>query len=311
LIDAGRAADEPAAVIEWGTTASQRTVVGTLETIADLAERESIRPPATTVVGPVIGLRDAVAWFENRPLFGSTVVVTRPAGARDRLGEGLEEMGARVLRVPVIEIVDPPSFEELDAAIRELSGFEWVAFASPNAVDRFFARLAHEGRDARALGSAKVAAVGKGTATSLARHGVAADLVPEHATGVALADALGPGHGRVLLPRPVAAPRALPEALAILGWEVVEAGAYETRPVPSEPLHADVVGAGEYDLVAFASPSAVDAFVDRFGVPDASVACIGSTTADAARARGLVVDVAPDEHGPEALVEAIAAHLRK
>jgi len=311
LIDAGRDASEPAAVIEWGTTSQQRTVVGTLETIADLADRQGIHPPATTIVGPVTSLRDAVGWFESRPLFGRTVVVTRPPSEEDRLRQALAELGARVLHVPVIEIVDPPSFEMLDKSLIELPTFEWIAFSSPNAVRKVFERLTVIGRDARALGPLEVAAVGKATAEALARRGIVADVVPDHATGAAMTGALGTGTGRVLLPRPAGAPRELPDSLRALGWDVVEVAAYETRPVEAAPPHSDVVMSGDYDLVAFASPSAVDAFVQRFGSPSAAIACIGSTTAGAARDRGLTVDVTPEKHSADALAEAIAIYLRK
>jgi uroporphyrinogen III methyltransferase/synthase len=310
-VDAGRPATEQAAVVEWGTTAMQRSVVGTLDTIADVVDREGIRPPATTIVGPVVGLRDAVTWFESRPLFGRTVVVTRPPTEEDRLQQALAELGARVLHVPVIEVVDPPSFEALDRALVELPRFEWIAFSSPNAVRKVFERLDSVGRDARALAPVEVAAVGEATAAELARRGIVADVVPDHATGAAMTGALGSGGGRVLLPRPLDAPRELPDALSALGWEVVEVAAYETRPIEDPGPHVEHVLSDGYDVVAFASPSAVDAFVDRFGAPTGDVACIGSTTAAAATRRGLTVALTPARHGADALAQAIADHLRK
>lgn len=311
LIDAGRDASEPAAVVEWATTPSQRVVVATLDSIADVVDREGIGPPATTIVGSVVGLRDAVAWFEARPLFGRTIVSTRPGTDRDRLHFALTELGARVVHVPVIEIVEPPDHNELDAAIGDLSSYEWVAFASPNAVRSFFERLRFWKRDVRALGGVGVAAVGDATADALERFGVTADVVPPHATGAAMTGALGSGNGKVLLPRPANAPRELPVALQALGWTVVEAAAYETRPVADDPPNAGIVTDGSYDVVAFASPSAVDAFVDRFGLPTGGVACIGTTTAEAAQRRGITVDIVPTKHSAVALAEAIAAHLRK
>ena len=311
LVDAGRPASEPAAVVEWGTTSLQRTVVGTLETIADIVDREGIRPPATTIVGPVVGLRNAVAWFESRPLFGRTIVVTRPAAEEDRLTRTLTELGARVVHVPVIEIVDADSYEALDKALVELAAFDWIAFSSPNGVRKVFDRLAVVGRDARAFAPVEIAAVGKATADELARHGIVADVVPDHATGAAMTGAIGSGKGRILLPRPAGAPREVPDSLSALGWDVVEVAAYMTRPSSGEIANEDIVREGAYDLVTFASPSAVDAFVDRFGTPTGAVACIGSTTAAAAARRSIEVVVTPERHGAEALAEAVSGYLRK
>ena len=137
-----------------------------------------------------------------------------------------------------------------------------------------------------------------------------ADVVPPQATGAAMTGAIGSGDGRVRLPRPAGAPPELTAALRALGWDVVEAATYETRPVGGE-LRAEIVEEHSYDLIAFASPSAVDAFVGRFGIPDRPVACIGTTTADAAARRGIKVDVVPKVHGADALAAAIVEHLRK
>ena len=123
--------------------------------------------------------------------------------------------------------------------------------------------------------------------------------------------ALGSGEGRVLLPRPAGAPPELPTALQALGWTVLEVPAYETRAAAGDVLNADVIADDAYDLVSFASPSAVDAFVARFGRPERAVACIGTATADAARRHGLVPEVVPTVHSADALAAAIAEYLRK
>jgi uroporphyrinogen III methyltransferase/synthase len=161
LIEAGRPPSEPAAVIQWGTTWGQRTIVGELAFIADLVEQSGIQPPAITVVGNVVRLRAAIEWFESRPLFARRIVVTRPRAQASKLGRMLRQEGAEVIHYPAIEIVDPPSWDEVDHAVEKLAGghYTWVAFSSPNGVERFFDRLVELGYDARAF-RARVAGVG-------------------------------------------------------------------------------------------------------------------------------------------------------
>jgi uroporphyrinogen III methyltransferase/synthase len=309
LIEAGRDPNEPAAIIEWGTTPKQRTVVGTLESIAGAAREAQIKPPATTIVGPVIRLRAAMDWFESRPLFGRRVVVTRPKVDSRSMADALTILGADVIHVPILEIVDPPSWDELDGALKRLNdgAFEWVAFASAHAVAKTFERLGALGLDARAFAGSKVAAVGTATERALIDEGIRPDLVPVRFTAKELAASMGRGSGAVLLPRPLEAPRGIVDNLTAAGWDVVEVTAYDTRPAEVDPDAAARIAEGDFDIVTFLSPSAVDAFMDAFGsVSDEKlVACIGPSTAEAAKGRGLRVDIVPDEHTAEGLVAAL------
>ena len=312
LIDAGRPAAEPCAVIEWGTTARQRVVVGTLESIAELVSEAQIKPPATTVVGNVVKLRDALAWFEARPLFGRRIVVTRARDDGSRLGALLASQGADVLYLPTIEILDPPTWDALDVAIKDVpaGNYDWVVFSSANGVEKFFERFRRAVFDSRDM-RAKVAAVGRATAAALVMRGIHADLIPPTFTGAALASAIGPGPGSVLLPRPLNAPRGIVDRLEAAGWTVHAVPAYDTVPAGFGGLVAESVRAGEFDAITFASASSVKNFVaaagDAFAIAAGKVVCIGPTTAAAATELGLRVDAVADTQTLDGLVRAVTA----
>ncbi|MGH2807262.1 MAG: uroporphyrinogen-III C-methyltransferase [Actinomycetota bacterium] len=314
LIAAGRDPDEPCAVVEWGTTTRQRVVVATVASIAEKVRLAGIQPPATTIVGHVVKLRPALDWFGTRPLSGVRVVVTRATGER-ALHEKLTELGATVIHLPTIEIVDPPSFKELDDAIHELAtgAHDWVAFSSVNGVEKVCGRVVAAGLDARAFASVKVAAVGASTASALRNIGIVADVVPDRFTGEALAAALGRGDGSVVLPRPVDAPRRTVDALEREGWKVREVAAYETRPVTPTGPAADAVNNGDFDAITFTSASTVTSFVAAMGADDPIARryafCIGPVTAEAARAAGLNVVAVADPHTVDGLVEAILGRM--
>ena len=311
LIDAGRSPDEPVALIERGTTPAQRTVVATLSTVAEVALKENVTAPVTTVVGPVVTLRSALDWFENRPLFGKRIVVTRPRDQAADLIDALQRLGADVLPMPTIQIVDPPSLDDLDAAIERLAAgdYAWVMFASVNAVERFFVRL-HRSYDARALARSKVAAVGPATAERLRSFGIEADLMPDQFTAASTVAALGEaGPGKILLPRPEGAPLDVVEALRGQGWEVDNVTTYQTLRVRPD---VRVLG-GSIDAVLFTSPSSVEGFSDATSgsrlADDYRVICIGPSTERAALDLGLQVDAVANPHTTEGLVDALVSTL--
>ncbi|HVM35301.1 MAG TPA: uroporphyrinogen-III C-methyltransferase [Actinomycetota bacterium] len=308
LIEGGRNRATPAAVVEWGTTSRQRTVVGTLDDIADVAASAAIRAPATTVVGDVVAERSVLNWFESRPLFGRRIVVTRPSGRAGALTGRLTALGANVVALPAIAIEDPESWDALDSGLGKLGegGYDWVAFASAAGVERFFRRLLEQGRDARAFGSTKVAAVGDATAAALAARGIRADLVPERFTGAALAAALGDGPGEVLLPRVSDGPRDLVDEVERRGWRVDEVAAY--RNVPGEVDHP-----GDFDAASFTSASTVRAFAAAIPtLPEgAKVVCIGPATAAAAEEAGYRVDAVADPHTLDGLAAAVVGILHR
>jgi uroporphyrinogen III methyltransferase/synthase len=295
----GLPADTPVAAVRWGTRPGQRTVRTTLSGLADV----TLEPPVTLVIGKVAGLD--LRWFEGRPLFGRRVVVTRARDQASSLVDKLRALGAETVELPTIEIVDAGS--GLAPVAGALSSYDWVVFTSVNAVDRLF----REVRDARAFGTAQVAAVGPGTAAALAARGVVADLQPPSAVGESLVEAFPAGAGggrRVLLPQAAGARAVVAEGLRAKGWEVEVVEAYRT--VPARPSPEALAAAAKADAIAFTSSSTVTAWV-ALGAPlPPLVACIGPVTAATAAEQGVPVGVVATEHTVDGLVAALVAALR-
>jgi len=269
-------------------------------TLATIAE-QPVRSPAVYVIGRVAA--EDLRWFEDRPLFGMRVVVTRTRAQASQLSARLRELGAEPVELPAIRIddVDPGP---LDAALARLAAgmFDWLVLTSPNGVERAFARLP----DVRAV-RAKVAAIGPGTADALARHRVVADLVPDRFVAEGLLERFPDGPGSVLLCRAQVARDVLPDGLAERGWDVTVVDAYRT--VAAEPDPEALARAASADAITFTSSSTVERYLEvagRDAVPPV-VACIGPVTAATARAHGLAVDVEAPVHTIDGLVDALVA----
>jgi len=304
LMAGGLAADTPVASVTWGTRPEQVTVRATLGTIGG----QALGTPATIVVGEVA--RYDLAWYENRPLFGRTVVVTRARDQASGLVARLTGLGAATVEVPAIAIGEPADGgAALADAVDRLAdgGYDWVVVTSPNGARRLLAALAAAGRDARALGGTRLAAIGPGTADALAAAALVPDLVPARFVAESLVDEFPAGEGRVLLARAAVARDILPEGLAAKGWTVDVVEAYRTAAVALDERRAAAVAAA--DVVTFTSSSTVTNFLDALGdrpVPP-TVAAIGPVTAGTARDRGLRVDVEAPVHTIDGLVDALVA----
>jgi len=250
-------------------------------------------------------------------LDGRRVAVTRGKGGEDPLTARLRELGAQVLEVPAIAVAPPESWDAFDAALHELESYDWIAFASATAVDATLARIVALGIPPPPVGT-RLAAVGQATARRLQERLRAPDLVPESATGAALAAAMAPQMRgrRVLVPRAAEGRHELVEGLAAAGADVVAAACYRTVAAPAvavAPL-GEAIRDGQLDAVTFASPSAVRSVVAALGTRAAlldrcALAAIGPTTAEALREAGLRVSVTPESSSAAALAEAIARHL--
>jgi uroporphyrinogen III methyltransferase/synthase len=301
LMAAGRSPDTPAAAVIWGTRSNQRTVRATLGTLAD----QDLESPATIVIGAVAGLD--LAWFERRPLFGRTVVVTRARAQASSLVAGLHDLGADTIEIPAIRIDDPADGGvALRAAVADLGSFHWVIVTSPNGARRLLA----ECRDARALGAARVAAIGPGTADALRDGNIEADLVPERFVAEGLLEVFPgppPAGGRILIARAAEARDVLPEGLRARGWDVDVVEAYRT--VQGTPPPDDLAAAARADVVTFTSSSTVRNFLAVCDTVPPVVACIGPVTADTAREHGLTVHVEADVHTIDGLLAALTQHF--
>ena len=320
LIAAGRPASEPAAVVEAGTLPGQRTVTGTLQTIAETARRQDIRAPAITVVGAVAALSEQLSWLPPRVLDGRTVAVTRARDQASVLSRRLEALGARVVQAPVIRVRALPG-PPLDP-----SPYDLVCLSSPNGVSALFERLATGGRDARALAGARVAAIGPGTATALAERGITADVVPESFVGEALVEALAEGSAsRALIARASRARDVLPDALRARGIDVDVLALYETI---AEPLSTSALAAARNaEYITFTSSSTVRFFLEamhaataaeghdapeaqtndlRHGFSGATrIVSIGPVTSETLRENGLEPDVEAERHDIDGLIDSL------
>lgn len=322
LVENGRSDRTPAAVIEWGTLPRQRVVTGVLADIVERVEESGLEPPALTVVGRVVEMRDTLRWFDTRPLFGRRVLVTRSREQASTLVRALEEAGAEAVELPAIVIAPNVDELRLSAALVLLRDtlYDWAIFTSANAVDIFFAHLQEAGLDVRKFGPVQVAAIGPGTAERLAQHGIRADVVPEEFVAESLLDSLAEedlAGARVLLPRAEGARPELPEGLRELGAKVDEVTLYVAAP----PAEGDAEGlarlrGGEIDWVTFASSSTVRNLVEMLhGDPTplagVRVACIGPVTATTAGdLLGRAPDVVAEEHTIPGLVRAIVEYER-
>jgi uroporphyrinogen III methyltransferase/synthase len=324
LIRWGKPADTPVALIRWGTWVEQRTLTGTLGTIAERVRATGFESPAVIIVGDVVKLREKISWFERKPLFGKRILVTRARSQASGLAERIDELGGEAVEFPVIDI-RPPSDDrivrELDAALARLAEFDWVIFTSVNGVEYFFGRLRQLRIDIRSLHRAKIVAVGPKTAEALGERGLIADTIAAEYRQEGIADALlpqlTPGQ-KALLPTSNIARDVLPDRLRERGIETTVVAVYEN--VPSAEYGEEVLELlrqRAIHIVTFTSSSTVKNFVQalrELGADDppallegVDIACIGPVTARTAEEAGLKVDYVAEEATIEALVRAMAA----
>jgi len=324
LVVNGRDPKTPVAVVRWASTPEQRSVVGTLETIADIVRESGIKPPALIIVGEVVNLRNKIDWFEKRPLFGRRIVVTRTREQASELMVGLEENGANCLEYSTIKIEPMDFYDDLHEEFARLEEYHWILFTSLHGVKYFFEKLYARGLDTRSLKGPGIAAVGKSTADLLLEYGVRADLLPSVFTGEGLAEALldqGVEGRNILIPRAEKAREILPETLRGAGAQVSVVPVYRNvAPEGKRMQLRDELEAGKVDMVTFTSSSTVRNFLAMINADDNSelkrlmhrvvIAAIGPITAKIVTDNGLKVDVQPEEYTIPGLVRAVVAHYR-
>jgi uroporphyrinogen III methyltransferase / synthase len=298
LIAGGRPGEQPAAVIERGTFAAQREVVGTLATIARIAEDAEIKAPAISVIGDVAALGEQIGWREAaRPLAGTTIAVTRARAQASALASRLSTLGAEVVEAPAIKI------EPLSPPLPDLKKYDLLCLTSPNGVEQLFAALG----DARDLAGLTVAAIGPGTARALLAHGIKADVVPDRSIAEALVEALeSVPIQRALIARAEEARDVLPDALRARGAEVDLLALYRTIAEPlSNDARAAALGA---DYATFTSASSARFFHEAAGTLDGPrLVSIGPVTSEQLRELGYEPTIEASDHTPDGLVAALIA----
>jgi uroporphyrinogen III methyltransferase/synthase len=318
LVAGGRSPETPAAVVQWAARPEQRVLVSSLGRVAAEAHREHFTNPAVIVVGEVVALREALRWYDRRPLFGKRILVPRAAEQSKETALAIREASANAVPFPVIEIVAPPDPEPLRRAAGELSSYDWVLFTSANGVHRFFAELSRQGRDARAFGAAKIGVIGPGTGAAVERYGVRPDVMASEFLGEGLAREIAyRGVGRVLVVRALVARDALPTLLRESGAVVDVVAAYETRVVSRERGEAlrRAFDAREIDVALFTSSSTVSATVALLGdgaralLSGVTVAAIGPITAKTLADVGIRVDVVAATFTIAGLIDALDRHF--
>jgi len=334
LKECGRSSDTPIALIRWGTTTKQATMIGTLTDIVEKVKAANFKPPAITIVGEVVSLREKLKWFENKPLFGKRIIVTRARNQSSELVEIFENLGAEVIESPTIKIVPPENYDELDNAIKKILNsqlptpclpigmansqlpYDWVIFTSVNGVSYFLDRLRRLGSDVRDLKGIKLAAIGPATAKELKNLGLNVDYTPPDYRAESIIDGLKDKidkNTKILIPRAKVAREILPEKLREFGARVDVATAYQTIVDDScADKIKEMLEKKEVDIVTFTSSSTVKNFVKVLGEMDVkkalenvTIASIGPITSNTAKELGLKVDISAKEYTIKGLVEAI------
>jgi uroporphyrinogen III methyltransferase / synthase len=324
LIENGRSPDTPVAVIRWGTRPDQKTLVSTLKDIAKLVRDKDIRPPAVTIVGEVVRLRDELNWYERKPMFGHRVLVTREHSGGF---ESIEELGAEVIQFPTIEIAPPENWDELDRALDSIESYDWLIFTSTNGVRYFFSRLFERDRDIRELKGLKICAIGARTAASIKKFGIRVDLVPESFNAEGLIEAfikevksekltvnspeLLKGR-RFLLPRAEVAREIFPDKVRQLGGVIDVPVAYRAvKPEWHGKRLKRFLKEGRITIATFTSAATFNNFREIMSedadelLKGVTIAAIGPVTARTIEKAGRAVQIMPAEATIEAMVEEI------
>lgn len=312
LLKHGAKSDMPIALVRWATTGNQKTIEGTLSTIADIAEAQNFKAPAVAIIGDVVKERENLNWYEGRPLHGKKIVVTRTRSQASELSSKLTDLGADVIEIPTIKIEHPDDKQEFVEGVGQVHTYDWLVFSSPNGVERFFETFFSVYDDARSIGGVRIAAVGPGTAKKINEYRLAVDLIPETYVAEGLvkvfADNENIENQTVLWVRGAEARDTIQMGLSGLGAIVDECIAYKTVPE-----FDDLNGAKERfekegaDAITFVSSSAAKHFFTlNMSYPDdCKVASIGPVTSATLEEIGKPADIQAKEHNIDGLVEAV------
>src|SRR6266403_4701835 len=318
MLNHGVREDLPVALVRWATTGRQETLTGTVGDIAERAIAGGFEAPAVAVFGNVVALRENLNWYENRPLSGKRIVVTRTRKQASALSNKLRALGAQVVELPTIRIEPPTNLREFAKLVQDAHVYDWIVFTSANGVEAFFEMFFKLYDDAREIGGVKIAAIGPATAQRVREFHLHVDLQPEEFVAEAIVREFAKQGGvenlRILIARAEKARDVLPKELSGLGAIVDEGFAYRTVPETRDTTGARRQLANEgADLITFTSSSAVENFV-ALGLPwpkGMQVASIGPVTSKTAREQGLKIDIQARQYDIEGLVEAIRSFFAK
>ncbi len=325
LISHGRDPKTPVAVVRWASTPEQRSVVGTLENIAEVVKENNITPPSLIIVGEVVSLRDTINWYEKRPLFGKKIIVTRTREQASDLVAALEEQGANAIECSTINIEPADSYDILDSEFECIDEYHWILFTSLNSIKYFFKRMYDKGLDARDLKGPSIGVVGKSTADLLHKYGLNADLIPPTFTGEGLAQSLldqGVEGRNILIPRALHGREILPETLRGAGARVTVAPVYKNvLPEDRKEALREELEKKDVDMITFSSSSTVRNFLSMVNagsqeelrklLDGVKIASIGPITGKTVTDNGLQVDLQPEQFTIPDLVDAIVDYYRK
>jgi uroporphyrinogen III methyltransferase/synthase len=319
LIEMGRSASTPAAIITWGTLPNQSTLKGTIGTIVSLSKEKKISSPSIIVVGDVVNLRDKINWFESKPLFGKTVLVTRAITQSRKFTELLQEEGAQVIEFPTIDVAPLRTWSRIDKAIETLGNYNWLIFTSVNGVNFFFQRLRKKKNDVRDLKGIRIAAIGEETKNEINKIGINVDLIPEEfrAEGlIKLFERIDMKGKQVLIPRAKIARELLPMKLRKMGARVDVITVYETK-MPGKPKIDKVrklLINGFIDVITFTSSSTAKNFFSMIGrdkkiISRSTIACIGPITAETIRSFGSEPEIIAGTYTVQGLTKEVSTYF--
>ncbi|MFH0925384.1 MAG: uroporphyrinogen-III C-methyltransferase [bacterium] len=321
LLEHGRDAQTPVALVRWGTRPEQETITGKLEDIVAKVKEAGFKSPAVIIVGEVVKLRDTLNWFERKPLFGKKIVVTRAREQASILSELLYEYGADAIEFPTIKIIPTEDWSELDESIRSIERFNWLIFTSVNGVKYFFDRLFELKKDSRDLKGVKICTIGPATKEKVEAYGLRVDCLPSEYRAEAVIDLLGKlslKDQKILILRAEVAREILPEKLTELGAEVTLVKVYKTIQADGDVGYIkELLDDNKIDVITFTSSSTVKNFVEMFkdeagGVLEllkgVYIASIGPITDTTVKEFGLESTIIPKDYTIPALVRAIVEY---
>jgi len=323
LIKYGRDKNTPVAIVRWGTTPQQQTVIGTLTDIVERVTEVKLKAPCIIIVGDVVKLREKLCWYEKKPLFGKRILITRAKEQAGLFSDLLADLGGQAIEVPTIKIVDPDNFDNIDRAIGRLEsgpGYDWIIFTSANGVNYFIKRMRALEKDIRILAGSKIAVIGPATAREVKKLLMNVDIMPEEFVAEGLIEEFkkaGIEDKSFLIPRAKVARDVLPATLREMGGGVDVAEAYQTIPDGTAALKIkELLSEKSIDMATFTSPSTVNNFARLIGdelkdlMQGVSIVAIGPVTAGAVKKLGLNVDIIAEEYTISGLVDAIVGKVQ-